>query len=109
MIINGPRALGMWSGATNATICTILTGPTVSGEFWARQESADECAAIVGRTIESWVVFARMVLYFYIMVQLVHVGILGLARSAMENSAHLLTARWAGVARKSETTSNRES
>jgi hypothetical protein len=90
MFANGPRSLGMWSGASNVTICATLTSPVVSSEFWARPEAADECAALVERTVDAWVVFARMVIYFYILTQLIQHGVLGLLRTLGENVAAVI-------------------
>lgn len=66
----GPKGLGMWSGATNQTICARLA-PAVSSEFWTHPETEEECAAMVRRDLDSWLVVVQVGVYFYFMFEFV--------------------------------------
>ena len=60
---HGPRWMGAWEGAEDATVCAHIGNGDAS--FWA--EHADECARMIERRVASHVVVLRAVVYVYLL------------------------------------------
>ena len=92
MYLNGPRALGMWAGAANVTMCSILT-PEVEAHFWGADHARAECDRMVARDVQAWTTFATTVLYFYMLTWGVRVVVGSVTHSAFSLASNRLVSQ----------------